>query len=61
MSSGIDMALTLVAEEFRAAAAQTAQLPIEYDPLPPFDTGSPDKAPPLIVSAAREEFRNSAR
>lgn len=55
------MALTLVAEEFRAAAAQTAQLPIEYDPLPPFDTGSPDKAPPLIVSAAREEFRNSAR
>ena len=57
VSSGIDMALTLVAEEFGAAAAQTVQLLIEYDPQPPFDAGSPDKAPPPIVSAAREEFR----
>jgi transcriptional regulator GlxA family with amidase domain len=56
VSSGIDMALTLVAEEFGAAAAQTAQLLIEYDPHPPFDAGSPDKAPPPIVSAAREAF-----
>ena len=57
VSSGIDMALTLVAEEFGDAAAQTAQLLIEYDPQPPFDAGSPDKASPLIVSAAREGFR----
>lgn len=57
VSSGIDMALTLVAEEFGVAAAQTAQLLIEYDPQPPFDAGSPDKAPPQIVSAVRDEFR----
>jgi transcriptional regulator GlxA family with amidase domain len=57
VSSGIDMALTLVAEEFGVAAAQTAQLLIEYDPQPPFDAGSPDKAPAQIVSAARDEFR----
>lgn len=57
VSSGIDMALTLVAEEFGADAAQLTQLLIEYDPQPPFDAGSPDKAPPLIVSTAREEFR----
>ncbi len=57
VSSGIDMALTLVAEEFGVAAAQTAQLLIEYDPQPPFDAGSPDKAPPQIVSAAHDEFR----
>lgn len=57
VSSGIDMALTLVAEEFGVAAAQTAQLLIEYDPQPPFDAGSLDKAPPQIVSAARDEFR----
>ncbi|MEI8015289.1 MAG: DJ-1/PfpI family protein [Nitrospira sp.] len=57
VSSGIDMALTLVAEEFGVAAAQTAQLLIEYDPQPPFDAGSPDKAPLPVVSAAREEFR----
>ncbi|MBH0192452.1 MAG: DJ-1/PfpI family protein [Nitrospira sp.] len=57
VSSGIDMALTLAAEEFGRDAAQLVQLLIEYDPQPPFDAGSPDKAPPLIVNAAREEFR----
>ena len=57
VSSGIDMALTLVAEEFGIAAAQEAQLRIEYDPQPPFDAGSPDKAPLPVVSAAREVFR----
>lgn len=56
VSSGIDMALTLVAEEFGAEAAQLIQLLIEYDPQPPFDAGSPDKAPSAIVTAAREEF-----
>jgi transcriptional regulator GlxA family with amidase domain len=57
VSSGIDMALTLVAEEFGNDAAQLTQLLIEYDPHPPFDAGSPDKAPPVIVSTAREAFR----
>jgi putative intracellular protease/amidase len=56
VSSGIDMARTLVVEEFGAATAQTAQLRIEYDPQPPFDAGSPDKASPLVVSAAHESF-----
>ncbi|MBH0179603.1 MAG: DJ-1/PfpI family protein [Nitrospira sp.] len=57
VSSGIDMALTLVAEEFGSDAARLTQLLIEYDPHPPFDAGSPDKAPPLIVSAARDAFQ----
>jgi hypothetical protein len=56
VSSGIDMALTLVAEEFGADAAQLIQLLIEYDPQPPLDAGSPDKASSSIVTAAREEF-----
>lgn len=56
VSSGIDMALTLVAQEFGVEAAQLTQLLIEYDPQPPFDAGSPDKAPASIVTAAREEF-----
>jgi transcriptional regulator GlxA family with amidase domain len=56
VSSGIDMALILVAEEFGVAAAQTTQLLIEYDPQPPFDAGSPNKAPLPVVSAAREAF-----
>lgn len=58
VSSGIDMALTLVGEQFGDAAAQTAQLIIEYDPAPPYDAGSPAKAPAPIVAALREQFGN---
>jgi hypothetical protein len=29
------------------------QLGIEYDPDPPFDSGSPEKAPPEIVELVR--------
>lgn len=44
VSAGIDMALTLVAELFGEEVAKAAQLGLEYDPQPPFDSGSPDKA-----------------
>jgi transcriptional regulator GlxA family with amidase domain len=58
VSSGIDMALALVGEQFGAAAAQAAQLIIEYDPQPPYDAGSTRKAPATIVAALREQFGN---
>ncbi|MGI8425471.1 MAG: DJ-1/PfpI family protein [Actinomycetota bacterium] len=51
VSAGIDMALTLAAELAGEAAAQAIQLNIEYDPKPPFDSGSPEKAPPEILAA----------
>jgi len=44
VSSGIDMALRLVELLVDREAAQAAQLLIEYDPQPPFDTGSLAKA-----------------
>ena len=53
VSSGIDMALTLAAHEAGPEVAQAIQLAIEYDPQPPFDAGSPDKAPPEIVDLVR--------
>lgn len=49
VSAGIDMALTLAAELAGPKAAQVIQLNIEYDPEPPFNSGSPDKAPPDVV------------
>ena len=49
VSAGIDMALHLVARETGPELAQAVQLGIEYDPQPPFDTGSPGKAPEPIV------------
>jgi putative intracellular protease/amidase len=54
VSSGIDMALYLTAKIAGDEFAQTIQLLIEYDPQPPFDAGSPSKAPPEIVERLRE-------
>jgi putative intracellular protease/amidase len=53
VSAGIDMALHLCAVLQGDAVAQAIQLSIEYDPQPPFDTGSPDKAPPELVELLR--------
>jgi putative intracellular protease/amidase len=53
VSSGIDMALTLAAEIAGDDVAQAIQLRIEYDPEPPFDSGSTAKAPPHVVELAR--------
>ena len=53
VSSGIDMALTLVDRLVGPEVAQAIQLGIEYDPQPPFDSGSTDKAPPEIVELVR--------
>jgi putative intracellular protease/amidase len=51
VSAGIDMALYLLAQEAGDDQAMAAQLILEYDPQPPFDAGSPAKAPPHILSA----------
>lgn len=53
VSSGIDMALTLAGEIAGPEVAQAIQLGIEYDPEPPFDAGSPEKAPAAIVEFVR--------
>jgi transcriptional regulator GlxA family with amidase domain len=44
VSAGIDMALTLASRLAGDQVAQAIQLGIEYDPDPPFDSGSPAKA-----------------
>jgi putative intracellular protease/amidase len=54
VSSGIDMALRLAGHVAGAEYAQAIQLGIEYDPQPPFDAGSPEKAPPEIVELLRQ-------
>jgi transcriptional regulator GlxA family with amidase domain len=44
VSAGTDMALRLVATEAGEEHARAVQLSIEYDPQPPFDSGSPERA-----------------
>jgi transcriptional regulator GlxA family with amidase domain len=53
VSAGIDMALILAAKIAGNAAAREIQLTIEYDPQPPFDSGSPNKAAPETVQSVK--------
>lgn len=52
VSSGIDMALTLAAKVAGDEVAQSIQLSIEYDPQPPFDSGSVAKASDAVLKLA---------
>ncbi|MBN9928539.1 DJ-1/PfpI family protein [Pantoea agglomerans] len=56
VTSGIDFALTLVAEISGDAVAKSVQLQMEYDPEPPFTSGSPHTAPPQEVEQARAKM-----
>jgi putative intracellular protease/amidase len=60
VSAGIDMALTLAARIVGDELAQAIQLGIEYDPDPPFDSGSPATAPARIVELVRRERKTLA-
>ena len=53
VSSGIDMALRLIQLEAGDDVTQAIQLSVEYDPQPPLDAGSPEKAPDHIVALVR--------
>jgi len=56
VTSGIDFALTLVAELRGQDVAQAIQLQMEYDPEPPFNAGSPHSALPEQVETARAQM-----
>ena len=60
VSAGIDMALTLTARVHGEDLARRIQLMIEYDPQPPFDAGSPEKAGPDLVASTLAQFAAAA-
>jgi putative intracellular protease/amidase len=60
VSAGIDMALTLAARIAGNEVAEAIQLSLEYDPEPPFATGSPAKAPPALVDLVRSAAKKVA-
>lgn len=57
VSAGIDLAFELLREEQGDDFAQAIQLAIEYDPQPPFDSGSPSKAPAHILELVADYYR----
>lgn len=56
VSAGIDMALYLISKTHGDAMAKTVQLATEYDPDPPFDSGSVAKADEWSVETISKIF-----
>src|ERR1700694_462570 len=56
VTAGIDFALTLVSIMVNRQTAEAIQLRIEYNPAPPFTSGSPDTAPPKILALMKEKI-----
>lgn len=56
VTSGIDFALTVVADLVGPDQASEIQLQMEYDPAPPFRSGAPRTAEPELVAAVREQI-----
>ncbi|MEZ0065927.1 transcriptional regulator GlxA family with amidase domain [Streptacidiphilus sp. MAP12-20] len=52
-AAGIDLALTLAGQVAGKRVAQKIQLVVEYDPSPPYDAGSPARAPVELVDELR--------
>jgi cyclohexyl-isocyanide hydratase len=57
VTAGIDGALRVAAELRGVEAAQTIQLYMQYAPEPPFDSGTPETAPPAIHETARQAVK----
>jgi cyclohexyl-isocyanide hydratase len=60
VTAGIDFALALTAVLRGEPHARVIQLALEYDPAPPFDSGTPDLAGEAIVGAYRERMERLA-
>jgi cyclohexyl-isocyanide hydratase len=60
VTAGIDFALTLVSILANRKTAETIQLGLEYNPAPPFNSGSPDTAPPEILAFLKERIAASS-
>ena len=56
VTAGIDFGLTVAAELAGDEVAKSIQLVLEYDPQPPFDSGSPEKAGVERVKRIRERL-----
>ena len=59
VTAGIDFALTLVSLLVDRRTAEAIQLRLEYNPAPPFNSGSPDTAPPEVLAFMKERIAAS--
>ncbi|MBQ2262069.1 MAG: DJ-1/PfpI family protein [Loktanella sp.] len=59
VTSGIDFGLEIIADLFGRDTAEIVQLGLEYDPAPPFASGTPQSARPEILAASRDRLSKS--
>ena len=60
VTAGIDFALSVIGEIAGAEVAQRIQLGLEYDPQPPYSSGSPETAPKDILDAYHDTMAGKA-
>src|SRR5436190_3488300 len=56
VTAGIDFGLVLASRLASEAVAQGIQLGLEYDPAPPFKSGSPETAPAQVTERSRKRL-----
>lgn len=56
VTAGLDFAFAVLADVAGAEVAQSIQLGLEYDPEPPFPSGSPDRAPRQVSDVVRNWY-----
>ena len=59
VTAGIDFALSVIAEIWGEEEAKLIQLYLEYNPQPPFNTGSPETAGPELTAKAKAQLQAS--
>jgi cyclohexyl-isocyanide hydratase len=59
VTAGIDFALTLVSIMVDRKTAEAIQLRLEYNPAPPFNSGSPETAPPEVLAVIKDRLAQS--
>jgi cyclohexyl-isocyanide hydratase len=57
VTAGIDGALRVAADLRGAEVAQAIQLSIAYAPEPPFNSGTPESAPPAVLERVQRSYR----
>lgn len=57
VTSGIDFGLAVIAELLGPTEAQTIQLTLEYEPAPPFRSGTPEQATEEVLAIARDRLQ----
>jgi cyclohexyl-isocyanide hydratase len=59
VTAGIDFALVLASRLADRATAEAIQLMLEYNPAPPFDAGSPERAPPDVLASVTDRISDA--